>query len=99
MAQDSRTPNAGLRNLLAQAGWSRTQLSMIVNRIGAEAGLALSYGQPAVSQWVAGHQPRLRVRAIVIEAFERKLGRPVTYTEAGFAAPSAPRSRTRSENS
>ncbi|MER5727468.1 hypothetical protein ABT084_03750 [Streptomyces sp. NPDC002138] len=86
MAQDSRTPNAGLRNLLEQAGWSRTQLAMIVNRIGAEAGLALSYGQPAVSQWVAGHQPRPRVRAIVVEAFERKLGRPVTYAEAGFPA-------------
>ncbi|MGW7100508.1 hypothetical protein [Streptomyces sp. NPDC054838] len=87
MAQPSRTPNAGLSNLLAQAGWSRTQFALIINRIGAEAGLRLKYGQPAVSQWVAGHQPRPQVRALIIEAFERKLGRPVSYSEAGLAAP------------
>ncbi|MFI5979295.1 hypothetical protein ACIBEA_00310 [Streptomyces sp. NPDC051555] len=87
MANHSRTPNAGLRILLEQAGWSRTQLAMIVDRIGAEAGLILTYGQPAVSQWIAGHQPRPQVRAIIVEAFERKLGRPVTFAEAGFTAP------------
>ncbi|WP_328620735.1 hypothetical protein [Streptomyces sp. NBC_00354] len=87
MAQHSRTPNAGLENLLEQAGWSRAQFALIVNRIGAEAGLTLKYGQPAVSQWVAGHQPRAQVRAIVVEAFERKLGRPVTYAEAGLVPP------------
>ncbi|MFJ3834429.1 hypothetical protein ACIPY6_02810 [Streptomyces sp. NPDC090054] len=87
MAHHSRTPNTGLRTLLEQAGWSRSQLALIINRIGAEAGLALKYGQPAVSQWVAGHQPRAQVRAILIEAFERKLGRPVTYAEAGLTPP------------
>ncbi|MFD3776914.1 hypothetical protein [Streptomyces sp. NPDC058612] len=66
-----------------------SQLSLIVNRIGAEAGLALHYGQPAVSQWIAGHQPRAQVRALIIEAFERKLGRPVTYVEAGLTPPPA----------
>lgn len=87
MAQHSRTPNAGLAALLDQAGWSRSQLALIVNRVGAEAGLMLKYGQPAVSQWVAGHQPRPQVRALIIEAFERKLGRPVTYSEAGLKPP------------
>ncbi|CAM5682938.1 hypothetical protein SAVIM338S_07390 [Streptomyces avidinii] len=87
MAQHSRTPNPGLSALLEQAGWSRRQLASIINRVGAEAGLALKYGQPAVSQWIAGHQPRARVRALLIEAFERKLGRPVTYAEAGLTPP------------
>ncbi|MFE3583502.1 hypothetical protein [Streptomyces vinaceus] len=87
MARRSRTPNAGLPTLLEQAGWSRSQFASIVNRVGAEAGLILKYGQPAVSQWIAGHQPRLQVRALIIEAFERKLGRPVTYAEAGLTPP------------
>ncbi|MEU8843247.1 hypothetical protein AB0D97_29660 [Streptomyces roseus] len=90
MAQRSRTTNTGLSTLLEQAGWSRSQFASIVNRIGAEAGLALTYGQPAVSQWVAGHQPRPRVRALIIEAFERKLARPVTYAEAGLTGPTGP---------
>ncbi|MFD8147894.1 hypothetical protein [Streptomyces sp. NPDC059708] len=89
MARRSRTSNTGLTTLLEQAGWSRSQFASIVNRVGAEAGLALTYGQPAVSQWVAGHQPRARVRALIVEAFERKLGRPVTYAEAGLTAPGA----------
>ncbi|MEV7546861.1 hypothetical protein [Streptomyces sp. NPDC089915] len=89
MARRSRTSNTGLTTLLEQAGWSRSQFASIVNRVGAEAGLVLTYGQPAVSQWVAGHQPRPRVRALIIEAFERKLGRPVTYAEAGLTAPGA----------
>ncbi|MEV6956236.1 hypothetical protein [Streptomyces sp. NPDC051183] len=89
MANHSRTPNFGLQTLLEQAGWSRSQLALIVNRIGAESGLALKYGQPAASQWAAGHQPRTQVRAILIEAFERKLGRPVTYAEAGLLPPAA----------
>ncbi|MGP3687730.1 hypothetical protein ACTVZO_24080 [Streptomyces sp. IBSNAI002] len=87
MARRSRTPNAGLPTLLEQAGWSRNQFASIVNRIGAEAGLALTYGQPAVSQWIAGHQPRQQVRALIVEAFERKLARPVTYAEAGLTPP------------
>ncbi|MEU7554061.1 hypothetical protein AB0B01_17270 [Streptomyces sp. NPDC044571] len=87
MARHSRTPNPHLDTLLEQAKWSRAQFASIVNRMGAEAGLALKYGQPAVSQWVAGHQPRRQVRALIVEAFERKLGRPVTYAEAGLTPP------------
>ncbi|MFI5617538.1 hypothetical protein [Streptomyces sp. NPDC051567] len=89
MARHSRTPNTGLPVLLEQAGWSRSQFASIVNRIGAEAGLTLKYGQPAVSQWVAGHQPRPQVRGLIVEAFERKLGRPVTYAETGLTQPGA----------
>lgn len=88
MAQHSRTANTGLPVLLEQARWSRQQFASIINRLGAEAGIGLKYGQPAVSQWIAGHQPRAQVRGLIIEAFERKLGRPVTYAEAGLTAPS-----------
>lgn len=87
MARHSRTPNLHLDTLLEQAKWSRAQFASIINRMGAEAGLALKYGQPAVSQWVAGHQPRTQVRALIVEAFERKLGRPVSYAEAGLTPP------------
>ncbi|MCX4526432.1 MULTISPECIES: hypothetical protein [unclassified Streptomyces] len=90
MAQRSRTPNTGLPVLLDQAGWSRSQFASIINRLGAEAGMSLKYGQPAVSQWVAGHEPRAQVRALLVEAFERKLGRPVTYAEAGLTPPAGP---------
>ncbi|MGW6785354.1 hypothetical protein [Streptomyces sp. NPDC054987] len=88
--RSSTTPNSALATLLEQAGWSRSQFASIVNRLGSEAGLTLKYGQPAVSQWVAGHQPRAQVRALIIEAFERKLARPVSYVEAGFVPPGGP---------
>lgn len=64
-------------------------MTIRVPMFGAEAGLQLTYSQPAVSQWIAGHQPRPQVRALIIEAFSRKLGRPVTYSEAGLSAPPA----------
>ncbi|MFE3830071.1 hypothetical protein [Streptomyces sp. NPDC059092] len=84
MASNSRTPNTGLAGLLAQAKWSRAQFALIINRIGAEAGLELHYDQSAVSHWVAGTMPKDQVRPLIVEAFARKLGRPVTHSEAGL---------------
>ncbi|MEV7088326.1 hypothetical protein AB0O07_20960 [Streptomyces sp. NPDC093085] len=86
MASNSRTPNTGLAGLLTQAKWSRAQFALIINRIGAEAGLELHYDQSAVSHWVAGTMPKEQVRPLIVEAFARKLGRPVTRTEAGLPA-------------
>ncbi|MEV8395099.1 MULTISPECIES: hypothetical protein [unclassified Streptomyces] len=83
-SRHSRTPNAGLASLLEQAKWSRAQFAQIVNRIGAEAGLQLRYDQSAVSHWVAGTTPKEQVRPLIVEAFARKLGRPVTHAEAGL---------------
>ncbi|MER7997984.1 hypothetical protein [Streptomyces sp. NPDC095613] len=83
-SRHSRTPNTGLANLLDQAKWSRSQFAQIVNRIGAEAGLELRYDQSAVSHWVAGTMPKEQVRPLIVEAFSRKLGRPVTHAEAGL---------------
>ncbi len=79
--------NSGLENLLEQAVWSRTQLANAVNRTAGEAGLALKYDQSAVSHWLSGTQPRAQVRPVIIEVLERKLGRPVTYAEAGLRSP------------
>ncbi|WP_407560411.1 hypothetical protein [Streptomyces sp. 184] len=82
-----RIPNDGLAALLDEAKWSRSQLANRVNRLGAEAGLTLKYDHSAVSHWVAGTQPVEQVRPLVVEAFARRLGRPVTYAETGFARP------------
>ncbi|MFJ2440863.1 MULTISPECIES: hypothetical protein [unclassified Streptomyces] len=84
MASNSRTPNTGLAALLAQAKWSRSQFAQIINRMGAEAGLKLHYDQSAVSHWVAGTTPKDQVRPLIVEAFSRKLSRPVTHAEAGL---------------
>ncbi|MEU3184294.1 hypothetical protein ABZ707_08775 [Streptomyces sp. NPDC006923] len=90
MASNSRIPNTGLALLLEQARWSRSQFAQIINRMGAEAGLELRYDQSAVSHWVAGTTPKEQVRALIVEAFARKLKRPVTHAEAGLpVAPSA----------
>ncbi|WP_172385997.1 hypothetical protein [Streptomyces sp. MNP-20] len=89
MARRRRTPNLALERLLEQARWSRSQFAIIVNRLGAEAGLTLRYDQSAVSHWVRGTVPNAPVRRVILEAFSRKLQRPVTHTEAGLpVAPS-----------
>ncbi|MGK5450871.1 hypothetical protein [Streptomyces radiopugnans] len=79
--------NSGLENLLEQARWSGTQFAHAVNRAGAEVGLTLKYDQSAVSHWLRGTQPREQVRPVVLEVLGRRLGRPVTYAEAGFRRP------------
>ncbi|MBZ4320882.1 hypothetical protein [Streptomyces huiliensis] len=89
MASSPRISNTGLAALLDQARWSRGQLAMAVNRMGTEAGLPLRYDQSAVSHWLSGTMPREQVRPLVLEAFARRLGRPVTYAEAGLPRPDA----------
>lgn len=79
--------NTGLETLLEQAQWSRTQLANAVNRTGAELGMSLKYDQSAVSHWLSGTQPREQVRRVIVEVLERKIGRPVTFAEAGLQPP------------
>ncbi|MEV0262092.1 hypothetical protein AB0I49_12170 [Streptomyces sp. NPDC050617] len=81
------TPNPGLAGLLDETRWSWTQFANAVNRTGAEAGLSLRYDQSAVSHWLSGTMPRARARPVILEVLARRLGRPVTHAEAGFAAP------------
>ncbi|MER8234099.1 hypothetical protein [Streptomyces sp. NPDC094049] len=95
-SEDQR--NRGLSNLLEQAGYSETKFAHAVNRLGEEAGMTLRYRQPSVSQWKAGVQPKSQVRPVILAVLERKLGRPVTYAEAGLqrdaSRPSASRRDT-----
>jgi hypothetical protein len=86
----TRTPNRSLATLLATAGWDNGRLARAVNRTGLESGLALSYDKTAVSHWLSGTMPRPPVRPVIAEALSRRLGRPVTVAEAGFATGTAP---------
>ncbi|MFJ9429987.1 tetratricopeptide repeat protein [Streptomyces sp. NPDC101490] len=83
----TRQPNTALERLFRESGWTMRQLAQAVNRVGTEHGTPLRYQQPSVHQWLSGHLPKESVRPLVLEAFARKLLRPVTYTEAGFPAP------------
>ncbi|MFE9911375.1 hypothetical protein [Streptomyces clavifer] len=80
--------NTGLETLLEQAQWSRTQLANAVNRLGDQLGMTLKYDHSAISHWLSGTQPRERVRRIILEVLERRIGRPLTYAEAGLHHPS-----------
>ncbi|MEV0846205.1 tetratricopeptide repeat protein [Streptomyces sp. NPDC049954] len=85
MAQ--RSPNVGMAHLIAESRWTYRQFARAVNRVGAETGLSLRYDESAVAHWLGGTVPRPAVRGCVREAFARRLGRPVTYDEAGLPAP------------
>ncbi|WP_369384004.1 tetratricopeptide repeat protein [Streptomyces sp. cg36] len=84
----TRTPNAALARLLAETRWTQRQFARAVNRVGTEAGTPLRYEESAVSHWLDGAMPRPAVRACVLEALSRRLGRPVTHAEAGLPLPS-----------
>ncbi|MFJ8002699.1 tetratricopeptide repeat protein [Streptomyces sp. NPDC096310] len=81
-------PNTGLERLYRESGWTLRQVAQAVNRLGTEQGQPLKYRAPSAHQWLQGHMPREGVRFLVLEAFSRRLRRPVTYAEAGFAPPS-----------
>ncbi|MFD5200908.1 tetratricopeptide repeat protein [Streptomyces sp. NPDC058375] len=83
----TRQPNAGLERLYRESGWTLRQFAQEVNRIGTERGTPLKYQQPSVHQWLSGHMPKESVRPLILEALARRLLRPITHAEAGFAAP------------
>ncbi|MGV9879529.1 tetratricopeptide repeat protein [Streptomyces sp. NPDC003006] len=81
-------PNAPLQRLFAESGWTLSQCARAVNRVGAEDATPLKYNGSAVHHWLGGTTPRsAAVRRVVVEAFARRLRRPVTHAEAGFPAP------------
>ncbi|MDX3457394.1 hypothetical protein PV396_36485 [Streptomyces sp. ME02-8801-2C] len=63
------------------------QFASSVNRVGAERGLKLRYDESSVAHWLDGVVPQKAARPMVIEALSRRLGRPITYEEAGLDAP------------
>lgn len=81
-------PNTGLERLYRETGWTLRQCAQAVNRVGTERGTPTRYRAPSVHQWLSGSMPRDDVRPLILEAFARKLGRPVTHLEAGFPSPS-----------
>ncbi|MEU0159363.1 tetratricopeptide repeat protein [Streptomyces sp. NPDC006261] len=83
----TRHPNAGLERLHRETGWTLRQLAQEINRLGTERGTPVAYQKPSVHQWLNGQLPKESVRPLIIEAFSRKLLRPVTYGEAGFPEP------------
>ncbi|BCL31505.1 tetratricopeptide repeat protein [Streptomyces aurantiacus] len=82
-----REPNTALGRLLAESRWTYRQFARAVNRVGTETGAPLRYDESAVSHWLGGTVPRGPVRGCLLEALSRRLGRPVTHTEAGLPVP------------
>ncbi|MFF2716993.1 tetratricopeptide repeat protein [Streptomyces sp. NPDC058011] len=80
-------PNAGFDRLFRETGWTLRQCAQAVNRIGTERGTPKQYRAPSVHQWRSGSVPREDARPLILEAFARKLGRPVAPSEAGFPVP------------
>ncbi|MFJ7056318.1 tetratricopeptide repeat protein [Streptomyces microflavus] len=79
--------NASFDRLLRETGWTLRQCAQAVNRIGTERGTPKQYRAPSVHQWLSGSVPREDARPLILEAFARKLGRPVAPSEVGFPAP------------
>ncbi|MFD4211056.1 hypothetical protein ACFWRG_34395, partial [Micromonospora tulbaghiae] len=77
-------PNASFDRLFRETGWTLRQCAQAVNRIGTERGTPTRYRAPSVHQWLRGSLPREDARPLILEAFARKLGRPVAASEAGF---------------
>ncbi|WP_199434478.1 tetratricopeptide repeat protein [Qaidamihabitans albus] len=82
-----RVPNHRLRSLLGRAGLNGPALARMVNRIGAESGLDLTYQRASVAQWLSGVRPRSPVPELIAESLSRRLGRRVTIEEIGLGAP------------
>ncbi|MCC5036317.1 tetratricopeptide repeat protein [Streptomyces sp. WAC 00631] len=80
-------PNTALERLFRETGWTLRQCAQAVNRVGTERGTPKQYRAPSVHQWLSGSVPREDARSLILEAFARRLGRPVTYTEVDFPAP------------
>ncbi|MFI6687306.1 tetratricopeptide repeat protein [Streptomyces sp. NPDC050485] len=77
-------PNDRLQRLFAESGWTLSQCARAVNLVGSQDGTPLRYNASAVHHWLGGTRPREPVRRFVVEAFSRRLRRPVTHAEAGF---------------
>ncbi|MFG2916306.1 tetratricopeptide repeat protein [Kitasatospora sp. NPDC048298] len=86
MAARERKPNGKLAALVAECRWtSNGEFARAVNRAGTEAGYKLRYDESAVSHWLSGTRPMAKYQKVVLETLTRRLRRPVTAFEAGFA--------------
>lgn len=80
-------PNTNLERLYRETGWTLRQCAQAINRVGTEQGTPTQYRAPSVHQWLNGSMPRDDARPLILEAFARRLGRPVTPLAVGFPVP------------
>ncbi|WP_051055081.1 MULTISPECIES: hypothetical protein [Kitasatospora] len=80
-----------MRRLIGETGLSGGQFAGEVNKVAFENGFRLHYQRASVSQWCSGTVPRRPVREFIAEALSRRLGRPVSASDAGLeAGPATP---------
>jgi hypothetical protein len=77
-------PNQGLRELLNEARWTQAESAAAINRAAAEAGVPPTCDKSNVNKWLGGTRPQAKWHPLIVEAFSRRLGRPVTRVEAGL---------------
>lgn len=77
-------PNALLDALLDAAGMSQQGLASRVNRAAAARGMTTSYDHSSVHRWLRGQRPRDPAPELVAEVLSERLGRTLTYEDAGF---------------
>lgn len=82
-------PNTKLERLFRETGWTLRRFAQDVNRIATEAREPTKYCAPSIRQWLDGHMPVKHVRPLVLESLSRKLGRVISYADAGFPVPPA----------
>lgn len=80
----TKQPNDGLKGLLAETGWSETQLAREVNRVGSKAGTPLHYSQSSVSHWLTGTMPKKQVRVFVWKRCPASWRGPSRMRRQGF---------------
>ncbi|MFT2018034.1 tetratricopeptide repeat protein [Streptomyces sp. 796.1] len=76
--------NTKLEALFQESGWTLRQFAQAVNRYATEAGTPTKYREPSIHQWLSGHLPKRTVRPLVTEVLSRKLGRVISFADAGF---------------
>jgi tetratricopeptide (TPR) repeat protein len=85
-AEQERSPNQRLREMIAACGMSYDAVARAVVRVAAENGEALRTNRSAVAHWVAGTAPGERTAAYLTEALAHRAGRPVTPEQIGLSA-------------
>lgn len=84
----TKIPNEGLQRLYVETNWTLSQFARAINLLASENGTPLKCNPSTVHHWLGGTLPQKEtVRRYVVEAFCRRLQRPVTHLEAGFPLP------------
>ncbi|MFI0780089.1 tetratricopeptide repeat protein [Streptomyces sp. NPDC021212] len=83
----NRVPNQDLERLFRETGWTLRQFAQAVNRVGTERGTPTTYTPQTAHTWLKGHVPNEERRTLILEALARRLRRPITHADAGFATP------------